>query len=95
MLHLYCIAFVATLVQGSGIFYYKNGDKYEGQWDEDKRHGRGRMVYASGDMYDGMWSAGLREGVGILTLGTLCNPILVVIVLRSCALPGRRETHDD
>ncbi len=27
--------------EGFGIQYYKNGDKYEGMWSIDKRHGQG------------------------------------------------------
>ena len=27
--------------QGRGFYYYNNGDIYEGDWDENKRHGKG------------------------------------------------------
>ena len=37
---------------------------YEGQWSEDKRHGRGRETLPSGGYYDGEWEDDLRHGRG-------------------------------
>ena len=36
----------------------KNGDKYEGGWLNDKRHGQGKYTWADGDFYEGEWVAG-------------------------------------
>ena len=41
--------------QDHGIFYYENGDVYEGMWKDDKRHGRGRFFTLEGDVWDGTW----------------------------------------
>ncbi len=30
---------------------YKNGDKYVGEWKNDKCHGHGVKAYADGDKY--------------------------------------------
>jgi hypothetical protein len=28
---------------GHGIYYYKNGDKYDGEWEKDLKHGVGLL----------------------------------------------------
>lgn len=38
---------------GFGEYYYRNGDKYEGEFLDDKRDGKGRMRYFNGNVYDG------------------------------------------
>ena len=39
---------------------------YEGDFVEDKYHGRGIMTYANGDKYEGEWKDDLRNGKGKL-----------------------------
>ena len=39
----------------SGIFYWADGDIYEGGFVEDLRHGYGIYLYANGDKYQGEW----------------------------------------
>ena len=34
---------------------YSNGDKYDGQWERDKRNGRGVIYFADGKRYEGEW----------------------------------------
>jgi len=34
---------------------YANGEKYDGQWKDDKKQGRGMHSYQNGDRYDGGW----------------------------------------
>jgi hypothetical protein len=36
---------------GRGIMNYKNGDKYDGEWKDDKCRGNGVKAYANGDKY--------------------------------------------
>ncbi|CCW60044.1 unnamed protein product [Phytomonas sp. EM1] len=56
--------------EGYGRCVYHNGDVYEGDWQNDQRHGKGRMHYhATGAVYDGSWERGVRCGMGILTEG--------------------------
>jgi hypothetical protein len=31
------------------------GDVYEGQWKDEKMHGKGVYTYHNGDQYDGEW----------------------------------------
>lgn len=63
--YLYCITIIGTQ-------YYDNGDKYEGQWKDDQKLGKGNnpnnklgtMIYSNGDRYEGDWKNDLREGDG-------------------------------
>jgi hypothetical protein len=34
--------------QGKGIYFYKNGDIYIGEWFNDLFHGEGVYIFASG-----------------------------------------------
>ena len=53
------------LKHGHGKYYYLNGNTYEGDWQNDKKHGKGRYVYYSTDeYYDGDWREGERHGKG-------------------------------
>ena len=46
---------------------YKNGDIYEGEWYEEKKHGKGKMRYADGDIYYGNWDEDKKHGRGKMT----------------------------
>ena len=50
-----------------GTFYYKNGDRYKGQWKNEKENGHGVMRYANGDTYDGDFVNGDCHGKGALS----------------------------
>ena len=41
-------------------------EKYEGEWDNDVRRGRGSSAYTDGSSYTGEWFNDNREGVGKL-----------------------------
>jgi len=50
---------------GEGVFYWSaNGDRYAGQWRDDKQHGFGTHTFASGSSYSGMYVAGCMHGRG-------------------------------
>ena len=52
---------------GKGMFYYVNGDIYDGEWQAHVRHGLGTYTYAdTGSQYVGMWKEGRRDGHGEL-----------------------------
>jgi len=34
------------------LFLYRNGDRYEGEWVQDKRQGQGMLRTADGTIYD-------------------------------------------
>lgn len=42
------------------MYHCGDGDRYEGEWQNDKRHGKGKMTYAGDDgtmkeQYEGDW----------------------------------------
>jgi hypothetical protein len=50
--------------EGKGVCYYNNGDKYEGDWRNDKKEGTGKCLYCNADWYIGFWLNDKREGLG-------------------------------
>lgn len=57
--------------EGEGIYIYPNGDRYEGSWKYDKRHGEGKMYYKlgsahelAGGYYEGTFVDDKIEGIG-------------------------------
>ena len=55
-----------------GIMYYKNGSKYEGQWRNDKKHGKGVFISQNynnpkliGIKYEGEFNNDKIEGYGV------------------------------
>jgi hypothetical protein len=54
--------------QGAGRVNYANGDWYEGQWNNNKRHGQGVYFYKKLSVkYVGEWEDNTRHGRGTLT----------------------------
>lgn len=51
-------------MHGYGIYKYKNGDKYIGDWKEDHKHGKGKFFYHYGEFYDGEWQNNKKNGLG-------------------------------
>lgn len=49
---------------------YINGSKYEGDFKDGMRRGRGIMTWKDGAKYDGDWEDGMRHGKGIMTWKT-------------------------
>lgn len=46
---------------GLGTFFFKNGDKYVGNWEEDFIHGTGNYTWADGTSHEGIWVYGKLE----------------------------------
>ena len=40
------------------MFTYHDGRKYDGDYKDDKKHGRGKFTYKDGGTYDGQWENG-------------------------------------
>lgn len=50
---------------GFGVFTYKNGGHYEGNWRDNQMHGEGKLFYKSGKLaYDGEWHKDMFHGKG-------------------------------
>ena len=46
---------------GFGNMRFYNGDNFEGEWLNDRRHGQGTFIHADGSRYDGEWASGRKE----------------------------------
>jgi hypothetical protein len=51
---------------GKGIFYFKNGDIYEGGYKNGFREGYGTYKYANGEKFEGDFIKGKADGFGIV-----------------------------
>jgi hypothetical protein len=51
-------------------FKYPNGDIYEGEAYNKKRHGIGKLTETNGVVYEGQWTDNIRDGFGTETLTT-------------------------
>ena len=49
-----------------GVLNYSNGDSYEGEFKNGKKHGNGTMNWDNGK-YKGQWKENLPDGEGIYT----------------------------
>jgi len=52
---------------GHGVFYYPDGSKYDGEWNENLREGHGIYTYPNNDTYEGEWKNHQRDGRGTYT----------------------------
>ena len=48
--------------EGKGVYYYNNGNRYEGDWRNSKREGKGIFYYNDGDREMGDYSNNKRIG---------------------------------
>lgn len=47
---------------GWGKAFYENGEVYEGEYQNGKRHGYGEYFYLNGYVYKGNWVENIKEG---------------------------------
>ena len=59
--------------EGRGTFFYFNGDRYEGEYKNDKKEGYGMYFYNNGDREMGNYING--KGVGIHAILTINSEI--------------------
>ena len=52
-------------MNGYGIYTWKDGRKYEGEYAMDKKQGHGIYTWSDGRKYDGEWDNGKQHGIGI------------------------------
>ena len=43
---------------------WPDGSVYEGDWLNDKSHGKGKLIHADGDIYEGEWVEDKANGKG-------------------------------
>ena len=58
-----CIS--GNCINGKGTYFYEDGNKYDGEWKNDKMEGRGTYTWKGGDRYTGKYRNNKREGHGI------------------------------
>ena len=51
-------------MHGEGTLFYPDGNRYVGEFINDKRHGEGTFSYSDGTAYIGKFIAGQEEGLG-------------------------------
>ncbi|MBF0172229.1 MAG: tetratricopeptide repeat protein [Magnetococcales bacterium] len=51
---------------GVGIYQWSSGDRYQGQFKDGQRHGRGQYIHRDGSVYTGEYFMGQRQGQGTL-----------------------------
>ena len=55
-------------MHGKGVKTWGNGQKYEGDWRDGKKLGKGvETLFDGGRKYDGEWKDGKRHGRGVMT----------------------------
>ncbi|XP_069112130.1 MORN repeat-containing protein 1-like isoform X5 [Argopecten irradians] len=67
-------AYQSNLRHGEGLMLYSsvrvdgvsNGDKYAGQWENDRRYGEGELTSVNGTVYTGQFIDNLFHGTGLL-----------------------------
>ena len=51
-------------MHGKGVYSWKDGRKFEGEYQFDKKHGYGCYRWSDGRKYIGEWKNGMRDGQG-------------------------------
>lgn len=51
---------------GYGVYKFHSGLKYEGEWKDGKRHGKGKLIYPEIYTYTGEWSNNKMDGHGTM-----------------------------
>lgn len=52
---------------GLGVYIYKTGRVYEGEWEQDQREGRGFEIFPNGSKYLGNYEQNKAHGEGLYT----------------------------
>ena len=58
------------MLNGQGTYNYADGNKYVGEWKDDKKSGQGTFTFASGNKYVGEWKDNSRNGQGTFTFAS-------------------------
>lgn len=47
-----------AIITAQGIFFYHDGAKYEGEFEDDRKHGPGTIYHVNGDVFAEVWNNG-------------------------------------
>jgi hypothetical protein len=53
-------------MEGTGVFIFSDGRRYEGDFMKGKFHGKGVMTYLDGKKYTGDFKLDMKDGLGVL-----------------------------
>jgi hypothetical protein len=74
----------------SGTAVFANGDKFDGTYDMDRRHGFGVYAWKDGRIYEGEFYRDQRQGCGYVvrlqSVAGSCTIFICFCVQPSCAL---------
>tara|TARA_B110001450_G_C17400532_1_gene391481 strand:+ start:494 stop:643 length:150 start_codon:yes stop_codon:yes gene_type:complete len=45
---------------GKGLYTWRNGKQYDGNWENGKQHGEGLFTTSTGQIRKGIWVDGVR-----------------------------------
>lgn len=66
---VYTCSFKYGKMTGEGTVEYSNGDRYEGDLLDFKKHGKGKLILKDKEeQYEGHFQNDLYDGIGTLTL---------------------------
>lgn len=71
-------------IKHQGEYCFLNGDRYIGQFINEKREGSGTQIYACGNIYKGQFVDGIKHGTGEFTdvINNECYKGIFVIKLQ-------------
>ena len=72
-------------MHGHGVYTWKDGRKYDGQYFKDRKHGFGVYTWADGRQYEGQWENGRQHGEGNYWINASSKP------RRGIWFEGKRE----
>ena len=49
---------------GYGTYVWESGEKYVGNWTNNRRNGQGTNYFVNGERYEGEWKGSLKHGNG-------------------------------
>ena len=55
------------MINGTGIYTWSDGRKYDGEYLDDKKHGVGVFTWPDGKKYDGGWKDSKQHGQATFT----------------------------
>jgi hypothetical protein len=55
---------------GQGTYFWKDGQRFNGEFKEGKINGQGTLTYINGDSYEGNFKNGIKEGKGKMVYST-------------------------
>ncbi|KAH0472530.1 MAG: hypothetical protein KVP17_000478 [Porospora cf. gigantea B] len=63
------VDFMVEEMHSSGTMLYVNGNRFEGEFRDDKENGQGTLTTIQGDLTEGMFKNGLVEGQAAAQFG--------------------------